>query len=822
MVKISELPAASTVSTADVLPIVQDNITKKISITTLTSASFLVGPVGPQGPTGATGATGATGPAGADGDAGDSASEFISISTPFSTVWNSSDADTGLEVRFDGLNVKRSSTTGESGIRASQAQSGGKYYFEVYVQSCVRQFGVTIGVANSTHPVTNAGFNTTNAYVLTNSNGDGGYVYYNGTNPISSATADGLDFVFADGDVVQVAVDITNRLIWFSCDSGASWNGDAGDSPATGVGGLDISGVTGNLYPFLGTSASIDGRLGANVYGRFTQSSFSNSIPTGFSAWDNSAGGAITFPAVINAMDPVFGATGDGVTNDRAALQAAIDTAFVVCYGNASNVPARVGAQRPLYIPAGTYIITSSLQLRGMFGGVMYGAGKFATQIKNTSDTNAKETDSVFLAKGISHSVVSKMYLWPSGGTSTQNIGFDCNWDGTNYVTTQSNTFRDIHFNAGSHGLAISWDAANNCSENQIHNCYFQGCGIGVLVNGFNAVSNNIYGGNFQNCGTAIHVNRGSITVISGVGFQLSTTVDILISNSAHDTMHLDHCRTESSNFLSVQNTQQVHMHGCYQVEAGSAGYFVNTQGIPITIERCYSGLGKVQLRDSATATIRDCYFRNSTGGTADSTWLQSNSSGVYTTGTDGHVELTNVRIGMTAQGVGVGPLVIRRQRNLADGIHQYVTKNHKLVTTTRASTAVATADTAIDFSVAASRNYEFKYVIHYDTPTAADFRYTVTGPSSVTAVQMTHRYIAPGATVATVAISTVFSFTDVVIPEVSGTAGYVEVDGIVHCSTTAGTVAFCWGQGTTDAGNTSVYKGSYVQYSRLNDYGGS
>lgn len=56
--KISQLPAATVVSGADLVPIVQGNTTKRAAVTLLAA-------VGPTGPAGVAGAAGATGPAGA-------------------------------------------------------------------------------------------------------------------------------------------------------------------------------------------------------------------------------------------------------------------------------------------------------------------------------------------------------------------------------------------------------------------------------------------------------------------------------------------------------------------------------------------------------------------------------------------------------------------------------------------------------------------------------------------------------------------------------------------------------------------------------------
>lgn len=81
--KITQLPLDNAVTGPDVVPIVSDGATKRVTLTTLSaffSAAGATGPTGPSGGAGAAGSTGPTGPAGAgeayvQADAPSSASE---------------------------------------------------------------------------------------------------------------------------------------------------------------------------------------------------------------------------------------------------------------------------------------------------------------------------------------------------------------------------------------------------------------------------------------------------------------------------------------------------------------------------------------------------------------------------------------------------------------------------------------------------------------------------------------------------------------------------------------------------------------------------
>jgi len=67
--KISQLPAATVVGGADLVPIVQGGTTKRATVTLLGGAGA-TGPTGPAGAAGAAGAAGPTGPAGSSGATG--------------------------------------------------------------------------------------------------------------------------------------------------------------------------------------------------------------------------------------------------------------------------------------------------------------------------------------------------------------------------------------------------------------------------------------------------------------------------------------------------------------------------------------------------------------------------------------------------------------------------------------------------------------------------------------------------------------------------------------------------------------------------------
>ncbi len=305
-----------------------------------------------------------------------------------------------------------------------------------------------------------------------------------------------------------------------------------------------------------------------------------------------------TYFGTISVKDPLYGAKGDGATDDTAAIQAALDAA----YGTTGS-PHGLSAtnNRAVHFPPGDYRITSALTLRSVIGAHIFGAGRFTTRIQNISGGN------VFTTNGFEYSRVERMELVTSGS----GVAFDLDWDNTGSAALQSNTFSDMYFEGGAYGVRIGVTGYMG-SENSFLNCFFAGASVaGLGVKNYNALQQTVVGGNFQSCAIGIWVAAGSAPVIHGVGFQGSTDTDIAVDNSAGDCYSISGCRSEGSpNFLRLHNGSAAHVAGCTQL-SGTAGVFAYIESGGATfpgslcVDNCYSlnGIftanGKLYIRGS-------------------------------------------------------------------------------------------------------------------------------------------------------------------------------------------------------------------------------
>lgn len=149
-------------------------------------------------------------------------------------------------------------------VLATVGRSSGKRYFEMQVGLVGGSLEPTIGVA------------TANASLVNQVGGDGESwgLLQSGEfqhNSITTATAGGS---ILNTDVVQVAVDLTLGRVWFG--KNGVWLNSGNPTAGTGA---SYSNLSGTIFP----SVSL-GALGI-VTARFSATTFTLPVPTGFLAW---------------------------------------------------------------------------------------------------------------------------------------------------------------------------------------------------------------------------------------------------------------------------------------------------------------------------------------------------------------------------------------------------------------------------------------------------------------------------------------------------------------------------------------------------------
>jgi len=149
-------------------------------------------------------------------------------------------------------------------VRSNVSHASGKYYFEMMINAATNLALVGVGVDNGVESLNGVGGQAGGILWLGNGN-----VVYDGLGIAAAVQS------FNVGDVVGVAVDVTDALIWFR-DAGGNWSNNGSANPATGAGGLSIAAVTPNVYAVAQLTDALD-EITANFAGPFTYTA-----PSGF------------------------------------------------------------------------------------------------------------------------------------------------------------------------------------------------------------------------------------------------------------------------------------------------------------------------------------------------------------------------------------------------------------------------------------------------------------------------------------------------------------------------------------------------------------
>jgi hypothetical protein len=217
------------------------------------------------------------------------------------------------------------------------------------------------------------------------------------------------------------------------------------------------------------------------------------------------------FPTWTN-VQTAFGAKGDGVTDDTAALQNAINS---------------LSPTNPtLYLPAGTYLITHTLTLA---------AQQYVSIIgQNPSDTTilwgGASGGTMLDINGVDYSRFDRLTF---NGQGNATVAVDQSWDGaTGYFDTGNQYADDTFENAGT-GLRCG-NLGYGCAEtSMLRDQFISDTTAGVAMKNFNALDMFVWYSLFQNDAEGItnQPGAGNFHVYDSI-FENSTTADISIGNT--------------------------------------------------------------------------------------------------------------------------------------------------------------------------------------------------------------------------------------------------------------------------------------------------
>lgn len=164
-----------------------------------------------------------------------------------------------------------------------------------------------------------------------------------------------------------------------------------------------------------------------------------------------------------------YGAVGDGSTDDTAAFRNALTDA----------VDTDGAAKRIVFIPAGTYKMTGTLEIRRVLGLIVRGASRSGT----TLVWRGPATDPLFRLLDVRDSEFSDFYVTTSGNGTSPAL-HSVFWSETEFsggvFLTSGNSFRNIHIDGTLHGLQFGWYFTDEAYKQDKNNdlCRFDNCGV--------------------------------------------------------------------------------------------------------------------------------------------------------------------------------------------------------------------------------------------------------------------------------------------------------------------------------------------------------
>lgn len=207
-----------------------------------------------------------------------------------------------------------------------------------------------------------------------------------------------------------------------------------------------------------------------------------------------------------------YGAKGDGVSDDTAALQRALDEV------------GQTGKRGTLFIPPGTYRVTGTLRLNSRQGVNVIGADPEQVTLKWDGAIGGD----LFEVQGVSYSKLARFTLDGSGKARAL---LNNNWPGSaNYFPT-GNEHSEIIFKDAQIGIWAGGEFDGGTAETVVARCRFLRLSdAGLKITNYNALDWFVWDSLFEDSAVGIHNVQGGFHVYRSL-FRRSTQTDVKVSN---------------------------------------------------------------------------------------------------------------------------------------------------------------------------------------------------------------------------------------------------------------------------------------------------
>lgn len=313
----------------------------------------------------------------------------------------------------------------------------------------------------------------------------------------------------------------------------------------------------------------------------------------------------IRFSDILNVKD--YGATGNGSTDDSAAIQSCFDVAF----GTNASPHGEAGrfSNKPVFFPAGNYRIVTPLTITQLYGGWIFGEGMESTRLfYDGASIGTEPFSSILVAKLVAYSRFEGMtFDHPSndgnmvGFYQYKNASFG-NLGGT------AVRFHNVKFKGGQDGCLLGYNVANGGDTCTFINCVFDGCVWGLRVASQNSLSHTCVGCTFKNCTDGISVISGSVFCTISCVFENNSGYDIRFGAGGECSAVVG-ADSSSQHFATAGGG--IYIEGVRNANASAGNFFDNVDGFSrIVVDGCHSTNGKF-LTNTGKLYLRGSIFDN-------------------------------------------------------------------------------------------------------------------------------------------------------------------------------------------------------------------
>jgi hypothetical protein len=247
-------------------------------------------------------------------------------------------------------------------------------------------------------------------------------------------------------------------------------------------------------------------------------------------------------PEVINVKSAPYNATGNGVADDSAAVQAAFNAAMGVY-----TSPLAQYTQKSVYFPTGTYKLNSTI-LFCCNGVSIFGDGPTSSILKWGGATGGGVQHPILTSRGnggMRYSVVRDLGFDGVSGTSTAltiGIDWDCETVGATTVTFQN--LRFINCTTGIFCGRAQFGNDGQSDTGNFENCTFVDCYYGIRNGNFNALQGAITNCTFTNI-TGVGIEAGAVLYVGDSTFSGTWVAEL----NSGDTIVFENCTSSATTF---------------------------------------------------------------------------------------------------------------------------------------------------------------------------------------------------------------------------------------------------------------------------------